>query len=316
MNTKTLNRFSSIINLICVITFGLFFISDIIMADYRFFPIETSIGMFITILFSISALGLIIIFSINTIINIVLAVQNRRDKKLFITYLFFAISEIIFIIMDIYTLNDNILLFDDLLSLDLYVGEHIFEIIPIIIATIMLGLQFIFIHKQDNDNIKNKKYLNKMFNIIIIIFLIITCIIRIVLFVIYSKENFSIDKYINDIEKQIKENCPLKTEERYFTVCENGKWGYINDKGQNIIPCIYDYAFEFYEVGFNFNNEYLVSIVIKNNDYLLIFPNKNTINLGNNPLKQYEGRYTPLERITKELFLFCYEAINNRVICY
>ena len=318
MNRKNINKCATVLNIVCMIIISIFLISDFTMQYYESFNVSTKIGAMIIPILNVRILALMLAICINVIMNIIISVQNRKNKKLMITYLLFGFFEASIFVIKLYPLMDND--FVKYISILDSIEIEIYAFMPIAICVILAIIQLIFInHQEENNfqNIDNKKIINIILNVALTITLAISLISGIIFTIFYKKEDTAYNQYINDIKDNMKINFVQIAEERYFPVCDDGKWGYINDSGKIVIPCIYDFATEMYDVSFGFadtSEEYLVGIAIQNNDYLLISPNKKTINLGSNPLKWYDGgNYynSPIERITKKLFLLCSEAVNK-----
>lgn len=310
MNKKSTNRFISILNVIFLLIMCLFIGIDIIMDSYEKFSNKTEIGSLLIKLLDIRFLTLILAICVSVIMNIIVSIQNQKNKKLSITSLCIAITQLVIFIMEIYCHIDDPFMNDYVLGID-YPETRIFELIPIIISTIIIIVQLFFIYHQEDNN--NNKNINLILNTILIILILISVLSEIIFVVQYSKVEKEITQYKDNIKESMKVNFEQLMEEDYFRVYEKGGWGYINKRGETVIPCIYDYISNFYEVSFQlFEESYFIVIAMKGNDYLLISSNNSTINLGENPLKWYEGHYdSPVEIIIKELFRYAQEISND-----
>ena len=107
MNRKNINKCATVLNIVCMIIISIFLISDFTMQYYESFNVSTKIGAMIIPILNVRILALMLAICINVIMNIIISVQNRKNKKLMITYLLFGFFEASIFVIKLYPLMDN-----------------------------------------------------------------------------------------------------------------------------------------------------------------------------------------------------------------
>ena len=331
-----------------------------------------------------------ILFLVVGISNIILAIQNRKDKKLFFWQMILALLEAWFILC-VWAKYYMI----DLYDIQVWVTETIFVVVPcvftimnlifskeckvilmkmvsyisiiIFFGFIALGLepysettlliklnwndilivmqivyilmQIVCVCNQDENIVESNKRRN--FNIIIYCVSEIEILILIIFMSIYAMLTIRInegkwDKGIKDLNNSIETLQGKTISDVYFLVVKGNKYGFINEEGEEKIPCIYDYATKFLEVEYNDdtyyfamakkdNNYYVISKdndskIIKNDleKYIRNIENKNgesiinyifydILTIGNKKERQSYGKNTKEITLEKENDKYCYK---------
>ena len=254
--------------------------------------------------------------------NIVSAIQNRKNKKLsfwFLTFgiielsslmdqtflsdysdinkwiniILFVITPIIFAIKNLIFIKKNNCTKLQIISYILAICVAIFEIFGLIGAgtswiIISIIMQIIYIHNQQNYDTESKS--RKITNIILY-YIIQTLIVSIYTFmVIYSLLYAKIKetKWNNQLS-QLYDNLAnlqgITNEELYIPVEKNLKYGFINQKGQEKIPCQYDQITFFNEIEIN-NSKYYIALAKKNNESYIISKDNDALVIDKD-LKKY-----------------------------
>ena len=325
MNNKRTNYLIAILNIIVVITIILIiiFAENIVRAandtyNNGIMKIE-SLYECHALEILLENLELIINFVYGTlgIANIVSAIQNRKNKKIFFWQLTFGISIILY--MGIYYL----------LSYNLYKWSTriIVGVIPIIFAIIniiktrknkptriqfisyiiviviaIVGLiykkttilfiwnviqiimQFIYIHKQEKniDESNAKKIVN-----IILYYVIETLIVTLffsitVISIVNTKINdFMFRKEVSDLYKKIYNMQGIENDEIYIPVEKNSKYGYIDENNKEKITTEYDRV-TFFLNGKIEGKECHFALVEKDGSDYIISKSNDRIEISNN----------------------------------
>lgn len=208
------------------------------------------------------------LFIITVIINIFIIIQNRENKKIMLWYIaptvfyignvlaFFkfdlpeflrtilwaiipAITFIVFLISELRKDKRKKLIVLYVLAIILAISmifiDTYMSYIWCIIAAIM---QIIYSRKIVSDN-KIKKVINAIsLGILTITFIFIVIKYSVMLFNLHDIDNKT-DEFINKIEFSLN-NEKINVNDTLIRVSKNNKWGYINQKGEEIIPCEYD----------------------------------------------------------------------------
>ena len=265
MSKKSLNRRIVIANIIFLITY----IAEIILINFAHYyeekkglPLSTTdVPISLIMILNIIGISLIVM---NFIINILLAIKNRKDIKILVTFIIIALSIVC-----------------------IFFNKVVFFIIYFITNIIEL----IFIHMPKDDMNVSKK--NNIYFIIYIIlsisFLATSCITS---YIVIKKVNSITNEQIEqkneinnekiELENRIIESFTATTNiVDYFPAYSNGKWGYIDKNGKEKIPCIYDSASEFEAININ-AKIYNIAVVEQNDSYILISQNNERIQLEEN----------------------------------
>ena len=110
-----------------------------------------------------------------------------------------------------------------------------------------------------------------------------------------KKENIGQIKYDEDYFKNISE---LGLNDLYINVQKDGKWGYINQKGEKVIDFKYDYASPFVQIEKN-NKKFDIALVCIEDTGEIILKNERIVySYKNNiDLEDYEAQYDKLREI-------------------
>ena len=249
---------------------------------------------------SIAMLEKIILF-LNLAISLILAILNKGNRKISISYLIIAIPIIMLIIN--YIFSRTIIL--DYICIFLYIVIIIF--------------QLVFLHKQREDN--NKKVLTT----IIAIFYCLLLIGIILFYVFYSykimKEAiYDPNKYKQDILKEISNTFPEYTGEEYIQVYNNDKYGYINKKGELEIPCIYEKSLPYIFIINIDKKQYQIILAIEKDECFIISKGNKRISLGEEPLEWVASQKVETklqlneQKLRKMMLLFASNIPNNNEI--
>ncbi len=264
---------------------------------------------------------LIAFWLIIAVVNFICAIQNKKDKKLFFWYLIFSIDNFVLvciaIILDnpdigdiigndyklfqkiVYVFLPILLAIKDILdnkkNNNLKRINIIFDIVVIIYAILILVfrfpadvwtllaivMQFVYIKRQDENFTEKERiigFICTAFSLIVIIVMSVINIIVIVKSFSYYNEN---KNYIDNLKKELISLNPKIVNEEYIPVCRDGKWGYLNELGEEVIECKYDdCTSSFYEFYIN-NKLYQIAIIKNDDNYYLITKDKKEVNLGN-----------------------------------
>lgn len=280
-----------------------------------------------------------------TIINVIMVIINRKDKKV----RFYYILLVIIFLQDIakyFVQNvtsgideDTILIITIALlviSICVYnirnrTGKFKF-IIPVItiVTTIILVILFgelrvgndfmniaipiAFIVVLSIFMIKNEQEETHTNIIIIMIIISVLSIVGIKSGYLILQNNSA--KKVEEIEGYVRANSSDHSDEFYMSVCREGKWGYTNKLGEEIIECKYDLASVMCEVKFENSDNGVILAAVKDGDiYKLISQKDENIlemklskevkeNIFNNPVD---------EAISMNYFLFYFMVSINSV---
>ena len=318
MNKRGTNRFVAILNAIAIaslyifyfsgelLTSGLMHINTDIKSLYDSFLIETLINNLGTILF--------LVYGGIGILNIICAIQNKENKKIFFWQLVFGLYEIWFAFFNSDFLNN-----DDVSHI-VWIAVNV---IPIILAIInflrirknrpkviqvisyvaviiiaILGLlgileenywniiavimQFIYIHFQDKniEESSARKIVNVILYYVLQSILAIGFLLMILASLIITKINeVQLENAIAELNNSIVTLQGNKESELYIPVEKNYKYGFITEDGQERIPCEYDRVSFFTEMEIN-NNTYYIALAQKDNKFYIISKTNASIELS------------------------------------
>lgn len=116
--------------------------------------------------------------------------------------------------------------------------------------------------------------------------------------VVYSEVDM---KYINS-NGEIVENTEVYPNKKLYSICKNGKWGYSDPTGKNVIECEYDIATEFNEYGFASIKKGEKWGVVSENGKIIIEP---TYELDTYYFPQFIGKYL----LTQSENIYCQEIL-------
>lgn len=156
------------------------------------------------------------------------------------------------------------------------------EVYPELWLILSVIMQLIYINKQNNDIEVSKK--QNVTNIIL--YYIIFSLLSIFIIYFYITTLWKIEYTFNEINiysNNIKQNLinsnAVYTGEQYYAICKNGKCGYINENGEEKIPCENDRLTDFSFMIVN-GNYYAVAVAVKDGIYRIITENNETIYSG------------------------------------
>ena len=326
MNKKRTNYLVAILNIISVATFYIFtFSSNFLMSSimsgetavksiYNSFLIDTLLNNIqIIFLFMYGAIG---------IINIICAVQNKKDKKLFFWQLVFGIYYFLtslIIVMTLIDINKNIIY---------WIEQIIYSIVPIILAIINLILikkhkpkviqvisyiaviilsilsllelintywqviavvmQLIYIHRQDKnmEESNSRRIVNIILYYILQLILVVIFLVVVLSSLLITKINDVIwESELSKLYNNISSMQGATNKEICVPVEINHKYGFISQNGQEKIPCEYDRVSFFNEIEIN-NNKYYIAFAKKDTKYYILSKNNDVLNINNN-LEKY-----------------------------
>ena len=285
------------------------------------------------------------------ILNIICALQNKKNKKLSFWFLAFGITTI-FLIIDSGK--------SDMMDIIRYIKKFVFIIIPLVfaikniilehknnpkpiqiisyIAIILISLLFIFnilpfyldvfwwiiiaimlfiyIHLQGKNIVESKS--RKITNILLYYFLqLVICIsILIIILLAFLPTFFNNEAYaaqLLELYDTIKNSSNFSNNESLILVKNNNKYGYINSNGQEVIPCEYDNISKFY---MTYSNHY-ISLGKKNNEYYILSRDNQTIHIKDKKyIQTIDNIITSFLKESTYLSYNDVEAFSNVLYCY
>ena len=326
MNKKRTNRIVAIFNIIFIVTFYIFtFSANYLMSSvmsgeaggksiYNSFIIDTLLNNIQIILpLMYSGIG---------IINIICAIQNKKNKKICFWQLVFGIYYFWTGLGILISLTD---MDEDVIE---WINKIIFSIVPIILAIInlvlikkhkpkaiqvisyiaviilsilsLLGIistywqiiavvmQLIYIHFQDRniEESKSRKIVNTILYYVLQLILAVGFLVMVLSSLLITKMNEI--KWKNGLIELYNNVTTLKgstDKELYIPVEKNYKYGFINENGQEKISCQYDRVTYFNEIEIN-NSTYYIALAKKDNKFYIISKSNNSIEL-NGALEKY-----------------------------
>lgn len=336
MNKKRTNYFVTILNTIAIISlYILYFTKDFLNKNIISGPegIKSIYGsIIIDVIMGNIVLILILICSLIGVLNIICAIQNRKNKKIFFWQLIFGIYEIFIAIL----FSIDPIITD--LKLNIIIG---YAVIPIVLALINIILikknkpkpiqiisyilaiiisilvildseiiywdiiciimQFIYIHFQEKNiqESKTRKIVNIILYyilqaIVVISFMAIIIVTIIISIVNYNKINSQVIEILNNIGNLTE----ITNEEPYMVVENNSKFGFINEYGEEKISCEYDGVSYFHSIDFN-KQKYYLALAKKGNEYYIISKGNEQFNISNNEYFRNISNYVEQEMIAK-----------------
>lgn len=326
MNNKRTNYLIAILNIIVVITIILItvFASDIgkaVMVNYDDYGIVTVESLYGCRALEIFAYNIKLIFMMAcgslTITNIVSAIQNRKNKKIFFwqlafgfLILFIGIYAADLVDSDIMEWSDRILIgalpimfaiiniikirknkttrlkfISYIIAIVLAIVSFIFIGIMLYIwSLIIIIMQFIYIHKQEK-NIEESN-VKKIANIIL--YYVIETLIVILFFsisaisIVNTKVNEArYEKEFSNIYKKIYNMQGVENDETYIPVEKDSKYGYIDENNKEKIACEYDRV-TFFQKGEINGKECHFALAEKDKCDYIISKSNDKIEISNN----------------------------------
>ena len=298
MKQKNCNKILTICNVVIL----LLFISEYILGNVLESGIKISLSVFgIFEEYEIMIKTLKIAFTLLSILNLVCIVQNKKSKKIMLWYMVTMLGFVIMaltmweieinkyimyvinwgfcIILPIVLAIRNIVITikekQNKKKIVLYSVIILFTITGFFIKWYMYIWMAIasvmqFIHNRKENNIeehKMKKIINTILYGIILTILVIYIIVQYVLIIVNL---YSIDRQSAEFINEIKTNLEIANvneKDMLIRVCRDDKWGYINQNGEEVIPCEYEGI-----VGAVPDN-YPFTMLYENNQYKVISKN-------------------------------------------
>lgn len=322
MNKKRTNRLVAILNVVSIIsTYVLYFSTEYLLSStMRGAGIDGLKSVYNSFLIDFLLNNIQIIMTLLNggvgILNIICAIQNRKNKKIFFWQLVFGIYEICSAMTTSVFLDNS-----DVIE---WIGKIIEGIIPIILAIINLILikknkskviqvisyigaiiisvlslldivaaywnviaiimQFIYIHHQEKDikESTSRKVINIILYYILQMILVLGFFAIIVISLVTTKVNeVKLESQLAELSNKITQMQGIKNSELYIPVENNYKYGFINQKGEEKIPCEYDNVSYFNEVEIN-NSIYYIALAKKDNEFYIISKTNDSIAIEKN----------------------------------
>lgn len=160
----------------------------------------------------------------------------------------------------------------------------IFDVIDVYWDIICIIMQFIYVYNQEKNiqESKKRKIVNVILYYVVQAIVIIGVFVMIIVAIIIDKVNCSKwGNQVTEILNEIASFSGITKEEEYIVVENNSKYGFINEKGEEKIPCNYDGVSSFYSADIN-NKKYYFALAKKNNEYYIISKNNQKININDN----------------------------------
>lgn len=314
MNNKRTNLVVAIANIIAIIAIYVFKIS------YPYLAITSDMStLFNNYLIPIIQYSFIL-YGILAVLNIICAIQNKDNKKLCFWQLIFGLYEIFMfakerfvkssqteaiisliflVIIPIILAIVNLVLMRKrnvkMIQIISYVGVIVLSIVNWFVNFIVpwdiiaIIMQFVYIHYQDKNVVETTG--RKVINIILYYILQLLVSIAFLGLGIYSLIlTMTNDSNITDGASQLYNDIQTlqgsKTEELYIPVRKDSKYGFINENGEEKIPCEYDEVSHFNEVSYfnkegvsDANSTYYIALAKKDNNYYIITKDNKSVEL-------------------------------------
>lgn len=333
MNKKRTNYIITILNVFAIISVYILFFSNNLKMGVIYGPssVKSIYNSFIVdILIQNVKLIEIIICSIIGILNMVAGIQNRKNKKICFWQMIFGICEIILAIIIIINPIITTLRWIEiticavipiLLALRkiIFIKKNkpkviqiisyvvtiiisilvIFDVIDVYWDIICIIMQFIYVYNQEKNiqESKKRKIVNVILYYVVQAIVIIAVFVMIIVAIIIDKVNCSKwGNQVTEILNEIASFSGITKEEEYIVVENNSKYGFINEKGEEKIPCNYDGVSSFYSADIN-NKKCYFALAKKNNEYYIISKNNQKININDNEYFRKIADYVENEMI-------------------
>lgn len=275
MNKKSTNRLVAILNVLIITSmyiayFSINYLSGGIISGAN--GGKTVYGNII-IDFFVNNINFIFIVQILiiSVINIICAIQNIKNKRLSFWQFLLGVFAI-FVLGVSYVITNDIMWY----------------IIFMIISAINIIMQFIYIHLQDNyiEESSRRKITNIIVYYVLYTIVSIGSFLIIVSAVLISKINM--DRWqtsLFELLNEIPELNGATIKDVYIPVENNYIYGFIDTNGEEKIPCQYDRVSYFNEMQIN-GHAYYIAIAKKDNKFYIISKTDNTIEI-NSVLQKY-----------------------------
>lgn len=320
MNKKRTNYFVAILNLLVVITiYIVYFSTDFFKWGIISSPSGSQTiydSVIVNILVQNAQPILVSVCMMIGILNIVCAIQNKQNKKICFWQFIFGIDAIIWIVLNVLNLTNT----DLQLAIDISVYaafpiilaiknlicikknqpkaiQIVSYILTIIVSALIIFdiinpywniiciiMQFIYIHFQDKyiQESKTRRIVN------VILYYIIQAIISIGIFVmvigaiIINQVNTNkMSGQVEEILNNVANLSEITNEEPYSVVEKDSKYGFMNEQGEEKIPCEYDGVSYFCSTDIH-NQKCYFALATKRNEYYIISKNNQKVNISDN----------------------------------
>ena len=318
MNKKRTNYMIAICNILAIISVYILLLFNNLKMGVIYGPsgVKSIYNSFIVdTLLANGKLIEIIICSIIGILNIVAGIQNRKNKKICFWQIIFGIYEIFFaisiitnpivitfrwieitvcaVIPIILALKNIIFIKKNkpkIIQIISYVVTIIisilviFDVIDVYWDIICIIMQFVYVHNQERNIQESKK--RKIVNITLYYVLqsvaVISTFLILIVAIIIDKVNCSkLNHQVTEILNEVASFSDITKEEEYIVVEKNSKYGFINEKGEEKIPCYYDGVSYFYSADIHHKKCYF-ALVKQQSEYYMISKNNQKIHLNDN----------------------------------
>ena len=348
MNNKRTNYLIAILNIIVVITMILIAIFENDLAATVIYPAKSDqvISLYgchaSEILYENTKFILALVTGILAITNIICAIQNRENKKIFFWQLAFGILMLYTCIQELELLDYDVMewagkILIGAVPIILAIINIIkirknkpiwFEVVSYIIAIIIAILSFIFseiimlnvwkatiiimqfihIHKQDSNiyESNSRKIINILLYYVIESLIVILFLGISAISIVNTKVNDAMyKKEIAELLQKVSEMQGAYSTEQYIPVEKNSKYGYINENNKEVIPCEYDGETFFLHEKVN-GRECHFALAEKDNKYYIISKTNDKIDISDNKYFKY----------FKELWNIGFENGKENIVYY
>lgn len=147
---------------------------------------------------------------------------------------------------------------------------------------IIIIMQLIYTHNQEKNVIKNKKIVNTILYYIIETIIVVGFLVMIIMSLVIGKVNeISWKNQTEEIFNKLSTLQGATNNEMYISTEKNNKYGFINEKGKEKIPCEYEKISSFYSVNYK-GKQYYFALAKKENNYYIITKSNEKIDVSNN----------------------------------
>lgn len=336
MNKKKTNIIVWILNFLCIVSVCVLYFSSDYLSSYMMSGSDATVSVFNNPIIDVFFNNLQLIcsaFCIFTgIINIICAIENRKNKKICFWQLAFAIYQIWlavnFIFWDIS--DSNVIKYGSLI---------LYKILPIILAVIniilikknkpkliqvisycavivltlvniiepfwriiILIMQLIYICMQDKNVNEGKfrKTINVILYYILYSLIVIVFLATILFSLLYTKINDTDwENQLTEIYGDLITLKGINKKSVLIPVENEGKYGFIDINGKEKINCQYDMVSYFVDAEIN-GKKYYFALAKNNNNYYLISKSNEKLDISNN--KYINTLYNDLFDATSKMF--------------
>lgn len=318
MNSKKTNYFVALLNAVSIVAFYIFVFSANYISSSIMTGVEAGKSIYNNVIIDFLLNKIQIVFTILNgglgILNIICAIQNRKDRKISFWFGLFGIykiwitatvsillnsddilewgNRILFGIIPIIFALKNIIFIRKTKPKRIHIISYILVIIISIIHLIYTNIEFwnivivimqlIYIHNQQKSDLMNKKIINVFLYYILQTAVVVGFLFMVVYSILVTKINDSIwKKELLELNNKIVNMQQISNKELYIPVMKNDKYGFINKSGKEKIACQYDRVTFFYEIELN-NVKCYVAFAKRDNKYYMISKSNDSIMLEDN----------------------------------